>query len=116
MNAEQVLKICGDIADDMKADATNFDGKPFNGRTVAEYLGNQGAAIAALARIIAADIAERNARELAGPCLLSGEIVRLEPLAPNFGDCVSCDGYILDAAEFPHCPTCARLLREGKTL
>lgn len=34
------------------ADATAFDGKPFNGRTVAEYLGNQGAAIAALARIL----------------------------------------------------------------
>jgi len=40
------------IADDMKNDAKNFDGKPFDGRTVAEYFGNQGAAIAALANII----------------------------------------------------------------
>lgn len=34
----------------------------------------------------------------------------------SFGDCVSCDGYILDASEAPHCPTCARLRREGKPL
>lgn len=40
------------IAADMQADATAFDGKPFNGRTVAEYFGNQGAAIAALATIL----------------------------------------------------------------
>lgn len=40
------------IAEDMKNDAKNFDGKPFNGRTVAEYFGNQGAAIAALAKIL----------------------------------------------------------------
>lgn len=41
-----------EIAADMQADAVRFDGQPFNGRTVAEYLGYQGAAIAALARII----------------------------------------------------------------
>ena len=40
------------IADDMKKDAENFDGKPFTGKTVAEYFGNQGAAIAALADIV----------------------------------------------------------------
>ena len=40
------------IAEDMKNDAKNFDGKPFNGRTVAEYFGNQGAAIASLAKIL----------------------------------------------------------------
>jgi hypothetical protein len=45
----EILKM---IADDMKDDAKNFDGKPFNGKTVAEYFGNQGAAIAALANII----------------------------------------------------------------
>lgn len=31
----------------------------------------------------------------------------------SLGDCVSCDGYVLSASEFPHCPTCARLQREG---
>ena len=36
----------------MESDAKNLDGKPFTGKTVGEYLGNQGAAIAALADII----------------------------------------------------------------
>ena len=40
------------IAKDMKDDAKNFDGRPFNGKTVAEYFGNHGAAIAALADMI----------------------------------------------------------------
>ncbi len=40
------------IAEDMKNDAKDLDGQPFNGRTVAEYFGRQGAAIAALAQII----------------------------------------------------------------
>jgi hypothetical protein len=40
------------IAKDAENDATEFDGKPFNGKTVAEYFGNQGAAIAALANIL----------------------------------------------------------------
>lgn len=37
------------IADDAEQDAKNFDGKPFNGKTVAEYFGNHGASIRALA-------------------------------------------------------------------
>ena len=49
MKAIEVLEM---IAKDMKNDAKEFDGKPFNGRTVAEYFGNQGAAIAALANIV----------------------------------------------------------------
>ena len=40
------------IEEDMKNDAKEFDGKPFNGKTVAEYFGNQGAAIAKLANIV----------------------------------------------------------------
>ena len=40
------------IAQDMKNDAREFDGKPFNGKTVAIYFGYQGAAISALAKII----------------------------------------------------------------
>ena len=31
----------------------------------------------------------------------------------SYGDCVSCDGYVLSAEDAPHCPTCARLTREG---
>lgn len=34
----------------------------------------------------------------------------------TLGDCVACDGYVIAASEFPHCPTCARLIREGKPL
>ena len=53
------IKILEMIAEDMKHDATHFDGKPFNGRTVAEYFGNQGAAISALANIIKTLISEK---------------------------------------------------------
>lgn len=31
-----------------------------------------------------------------------------------YGDCISCDGYVLDEAEAPLCPTCAREKREAK--
>ena len=46
------IEVLEAIAKDMEDDARNFDGKPFNGKTVAEYFGNQGAAIAALADIV----------------------------------------------------------------
>ena len=46
------------IAADMKSDAEKFDGRPFDGKTVAEYLGNLGAAIATLADIMKSFIAE----------------------------------------------------------
>ena len=52
MSKERMIEVLKMIADDMKNDAKNFDGKPFNGRTVAEYFGNQGAAIKALADIL----------------------------------------------------------------
>jgi hypothetical protein len=45
----EVLKM---IAEDMKKDAENFDGQPFTGRTVAEYFGYHGAAIAELADML----------------------------------------------------------------
>jgi len=46
------IRVLEMIAEDMKNDAAAFDGKPFTGRTVAEYNGHQGAAIAALAKIV----------------------------------------------------------------
>ena len=58
MGNAKLIKTLGMIATDMKNDAKNFDGKPFNGRTVAEYFGNQGAAISALARIVASIVKE----------------------------------------------------------
>ena len=52
MNRAKKISICKMVAEDMKNDAAKFDGRPFNGKTVAEYFGNQGAAISALAKII----------------------------------------------------------------
>ena len=55
MSKDELDKIkwtLNEIADDMKRDASAFDGRPFNGRTVAEYFGNHGAAISALAKIV----------------------------------------------------------------
>jgi len=48
----RVISLLEIIAQDMENDAAEFDGKPFTGKTVAEYNGNQGAAIAALADTI----------------------------------------------------------------
>jgi hypothetical protein len=52
MDKVKLINTLNMIAQHMEDDATNFDGKPFTGRTVAEYFGNQGAAISALAKII----------------------------------------------------------------
>ena len=52
MDKEKTVKVLEMIQQDMANDAAEFDGKPFDGKTVATYFGNQGAAIAALARII----------------------------------------------------------------
>ena len=52
MDTDKVLKVLDMIAEDAKKDARAFDGKPFDGKTVAEYFGNHGAAIAALATIV----------------------------------------------------------------
>lgn len=46
------IKILEMISKDMENDAKDFDGKPFDGKTVAKYFANQGAAIAALANIM----------------------------------------------------------------
>jgi len=55
---EKVKKVMDMVAADQEKDAREFDGRPFNGRTVAEYFGNQGAAIAALAKAIKVVIEE----------------------------------------------------------
>jgi len=49
---ERIIKIMDMVADDVKNDARNFDGKPFTGKTMAEYMGNHGAAIAAIAKSV----------------------------------------------------------------
>ena len=50
--SQKRIKVLSLIASDMQADAAKFDGRPFNGKTVAEYFGNQGAAISALADVL----------------------------------------------------------------
>lgn len=52
MNKKKIIEVLEMIAQDQKDDAKIFEGAPFNGKTVAEYFSNQGAAIAALANII----------------------------------------------------------------
>ena len=49
------------IAKDMENDARNFDGKPFNGKTVAQYFGNQGAVVATLADIVKSLLKDKTA-------------------------------------------------------
>lgn len=58
MDNDGKIKVLKMIADDMKNDAVKFDGQPFNGKTVAEYFGNQGAAISAVANIIRSIISD----------------------------------------------------------
>jgi len=60
MDKERKIEVLKMIADDMKNDAKNFDGRLFNGRTVAEYFGNQGAAISALANILKSFLEQNN--------------------------------------------------------
>ena len=49
---KRMLEVCEQISKDVENDARTFDGKPFNGRIMAEYMGNHGAAIKALADIL----------------------------------------------------------------
>jgi len=59
VGVDTIIKMLDMIAEDMKNDAEEFDGKPFNGRTVATYFGYQGAAIAALAKIVKGILTEK---------------------------------------------------------
>ena len=54
------IKILEMVEADMKTDAKDFDGQPFNGHTVATYFGVHGAAIAALAKIMQSIVEEIN--------------------------------------------------------
>lgn len=48
----KLIKICNQVSRDVENDAKEFDGKPFTGKVVAEYLGNHGAAINALSLVL----------------------------------------------------------------
>ncbi len=64
MDDNKKRKVLKMIVADMKNDARDFDGRPFNGKTVAEYFGNQGAAIAALANIIKSMLEQKQTRNI----------------------------------------------------
>jgi hypothetical protein len=49
---DKIIKVMDMVSEDMSNDAKNFEGKEFNGRNVAVYFGNQGAAISAVARAL----------------------------------------------------------------
>ena len=52
MNKEKIIIVLEMIVLDQMNDAKKFESAPFTGKTVAEYFGYQGAAIAALAHIV----------------------------------------------------------------
>lgn len=52
MDKKRLLEIVNEVAKDVENDAKEFDGKAFTGKTVAEYFGNHGAAINALAMVL----------------------------------------------------------------
>lgn len=52
MDKNRLIEICNQVALDVENDAKEFDGKPFNGKVVAEYFGSHGAAINALANVL----------------------------------------------------------------
>lgn len=56
---EKIIKVMKMVAEDVKNDATNFDGQPFNGKTMATYMGNHGAAIKAVADAVIAILEEQ---------------------------------------------------------
>lgn len=52
MNKERMIEVMNMVVEDTENDARTFDGKPFTGKTMAEYMGNHGAAIAAVAKAV----------------------------------------------------------------
>jgi len=45
----KIIKVMEAVAEDVERDAKDFDGQLFTGKTMATYMGNHGAAIAAIA-------------------------------------------------------------------
>jgi DNA-binding MurR/RpiR family transcriptional regulator len=54
------IKVLETIMQDVENDAKYFDGQPFNGKTVAKYFGNHGAAIVALTNIVKSILTEKS--------------------------------------------------------
>lgn len=52
MNTSRIIEVMKEVAKDVEKDAADFDGRPFDGKTVAAYMGNHGAAIQAIAKAV----------------------------------------------------------------
>lgn len=55
---DKLRRVCVDIAADVEADVTAFDGKPFTGLNVGTQFGNHAAAIHALCNMVNALVDE----------------------------------------------------------
>jgi len=49
MSRQRIIEVMQMVADDVERDVYEFEKKPFDGRTMGEYMGNQAAAIKAIA-------------------------------------------------------------------
>ena len=57
---DKIIKVMEMVAADTETDAHEFEGKEFNGRNVATYLGRSGAAIKAVADAVKAILEDSN--------------------------------------------------------
>jgi hypothetical protein len=58
IDRKRIKEICNQIAEDAEQDVNNFDGQAFTGHSVGTQFGNQGASIAALAKLMSQIIDE----------------------------------------------------------
>lgn len=63
MDNKKLLKICDTVALDVEKDIVDFDGKTFDGKTVATLFGYQAAAIKALSDVLREVIKKINTLE-----------------------------------------------------
>jgi len=66
MEKQRIIEAMRMVAEDTKNDARDFDGKPFNGKTMAEYMGNHGAAIDAVAKAIISILESKDTQDESG--------------------------------------------------
>lgn len=65
---EKIVKVMKMVIEDVRNDAAYFDGQPFNGKTVATYMGNHGAAIKAVADAVIAILEYKKEEEKSAEC------------------------------------------------
>lgn len=63
MTRTERIRVLGLIAQDMEDDATRSEGMAFTGKNVAEALGQLGAAVQAVAKILAQELEEQTTQQ-----------------------------------------------------